>query len=83
MNLKALLDSVEFSQPMSTSTKRGPRLLRKASVTQEFWDIYREDRDDYKQAMGDLGLQLSKFGFSCFTTYNKQHIFFLGHVQSC
>ena len=61
MNLQALLDTVEFSQPMSTTTKRGPRLLRKASVTSEFWALYREDKDDYKQAMGDLGLQLSKF----------------------
>jgi len=61
VNLKALLDTLEFSQPMSTSTKRGPRLLRKASVTSEFWALYREDKDDYKQAMGDLGLQLSKF----------------------
>jgi len=61
MNITALLDTLEFSQPMSTSTKRGPRLLRKASVTSEFWALYREDKDDYKQAMGDLGLQLSKF----------------------
>lgn len=61
MNLQALLDTVEFSQPMSTSTKRGPRLLRKASVTSEFWDMYRDDRDEYKQTMGQLGLQLSKF----------------------
>lgn len=61
MNIQALLDTVEFSQPMSTSTKRGPRLLRKASVTSEFWDMYRDDKDEYKQAMGQLGLQLSKF----------------------
>ncbi len=61
MNLQALLDTVELSQPMSTSTKRGPRLLRKASVTSEFWDMYRDDKDEYKQAMGQLGLQLSKF----------------------
>ncbi len=61
MNLKALLDTLEFSQPMSTSTKRGPRLLRKASVTSEFWDLYREDKDDYKQVLGDLGFQLTKF----------------------
>lgn len=61
MNIQALLDTVEFSQPMSTTTKRGPRLLRKASVTSEFWDLYRADKDDYKQVMGDLGFQLSKF----------------------
>ena len=61
MNLQALLDTVEFSQPMSTTTKRGPRLLRKASVTSEFWNLYRADKDDYKQVMGDLGFQLSKF----------------------
>ena len=61
MNLQALLDTVELSQPMSTSTKRGHRLLRKASVTSEFWDMYRDDKDEYKQAMGQLGLQLSKF----------------------
>ena len=61
MNLQALLDTVEFSQPMSTTTKRGPRLLRKASVTSEFWTLYRADKDDYKQVMGDLGFQLSKF----------------------
>lgn len=61
MNIQALLDTVEFSQPMSTTTKRGPRLLRKASVTSEFWTLYRADKDDYKQVMGDLGLQLSKF----------------------
>ena len=61
MNIQALLDTVEFSQPMSTTTKRGPRLLRKASVTSEFWTLYRADKDDYKQIMGDLGFQLSKF----------------------
>ena len=61
MNIQALLDTVEFSQPMSTTTKRGPRLLRKASVTSEFWNLYRADKDDYKQVMGDLGFQLSKF----------------------
>ena len=61
MNIQALLDTVELSQPMSTSTKRGPRLLRKASVTSEFWDMYRDDKDEYKQAMGQFGLQLSKF----------------------
>lgn len=61
MNITALLDTLEFSQPMSTSTKRGPRLLRKASVTSEFWDLYREDKDDYKQVLGDLGFQLTKF----------------------
>jgi superfamily II DNA or RNA helicase len=61
MNLQALLDTVELSQPMSTTTKRGPRLLRKASVTSEFWALYREDKDDYKQVLGDLGFQLTKF----------------------
>ena len=61
MNITALLDTLEFSQPMSTSTKRGPRLLRKASVTSEFWELYREDKDDYKQVLGDLGFQLTKF----------------------
>lgn len=61
MNIQALLDTVELSQPMSTSTKRGPRLLRKASVTSEFWDMYRDDKEEYKQVMGQLGLQLSKF----------------------
>ena len=29
------------------------------------------------------GLQFYKFRFSCFTTYKKQYILFLGQVQSC
>ena len=29
------------------------------------------------------GLKFYKFGFSCFTTYKKQYILFLGQVQSC
>ena len=29
------------------------------------------------------GLLFYKFGFSCFTTYKKDHTFFLGQVQSC
>ena len=28
------------------------------------------------------GLQFYKFGFNCFTTFKKQHFFFVGHVQS-
>ena len=61
MNLIELLDTVEFSQPISMTTKRGPRLLRKASVTKEFWDLFGEDSEEYKQKLGDIGIQLSKF----------------------
>ena len=61
MNLIELLDTVEFSQPISMNTKRGPRLLRKASVTKEFWDLFGEDSQEYKQKLGDIGIQLSKF----------------------
>ena len=61
MNLIELLDTVEFSQPISMTTKRGPRLLRKASVTKEFWDLFGQDSEQYKQKLGDIGIQLSKF----------------------
>lgn len=61
MNIQALLDTVEFSQPMRKDTKRGVRMLRTADVTSEFWTLYREDKELIKQTLSSMGIQLSKF----------------------
>ena len=61
MTLSSLLDCVDFSQPMRLQTKRGLRLLRKASPTKEFWDIYRSDKEVFSSELRKLGIQVSEF----------------------
>ena len=61
MNIQALLDTLEFSQPMKLNTKSGPRLLRKAEPTKAFWDGYREDKEVIKGILREAGIGLSKF----------------------
>jgi superfamily II DNA or RNA helicase len=61
MNIHDLMATVEWSHPIQLNTKRGPRLLKKAPITQQFWKVYGEDKELFKKQMGDAGIQLGKF----------------------
>jgi superfamily II DNA or RNA helicase len=61
MNIHDLMATVEWSHPIQLNTKRGPRLLKKAPITQAFWKVYGEDKELFKKQMGDAGIQLGKF----------------------
>jgi superfamily II DNA or RNA helicase len=55
------MEEVEWSQPINLNTKRGPRLLRKAPITQAFWRLYRESPEQFKAAFREAGINLGKF----------------------
>jgi superfamily II DNA or RNA helicase len=61
MNIHDLMATVEWSHPIQLNTKRGPRLLKKAPITQAFWKVYGEDKELFKKQMSDAGIQLGKF----------------------
>jgi superfamily II DNA or RNA helicase len=61
MNINDLMATVEWSHPIQLNTKRGPRLLKKAPITQQFWKVYGEDKELFKKQMADAGIQLGKF----------------------
>jgi superfamily II DNA or RNA helicase len=61
MNIHDLMATVEWSHPIQLNTKRGPRLLKKAPITPQFWKVYGEDKELFKKQMGDAGIQLGKF----------------------
>lgn len=61
MNIHDLMATIEWSHPIQLNTKRGPRLLKKAPITQAFWKVYGEDKELFKKQMGDAGIQLGKF----------------------
>ncbi len=50
---------VNWSEPRKVSTKRGPKLLRKAPITfrDPFWDVWRAHKSDLKEA----GVSVSKY----------------------
>jgi superfamily II DNA or RNA helicase len=61
MNIHDLMATVEWSHPIQLNTKRGPRLLKKAPITQAFWKVYGEDKELFKKQMADAGINLGKF----------------------
>jgi hypothetical protein len=61
MSIHDLMATVEWSHPIQLNTKRGPRLLKKAPITQAFWKVYGEDKELFKKQMADAGIQLGKF----------------------
>jgi superfamily II DNA or RNA helicase len=61
MNIHDLMATVEWSHPIQLNTKRGVRLLKKAPVTDQFWKVYREDKELFKEQMSKAGINLGKF----------------------
>lgn len=61
MELKSILDLLDFSQPMQLTTKNGVRLLRKASPTREFWDAYKCDKPAFSQEFKKIGISVGQF----------------------
>jgi len=61
MNIHDLMATVEWSHPIQLNTKRGVRLLKKAPITDQFWKVYREDRELFKEQMAKAGINLGKF----------------------
>ena len=52
----AIEDLVNWSEPKAVRTKLGPRQLRTAKPTDEFWSAWRSD----KQSLKDAGISCSK-----------------------
>jgi len=61
MNIHDLMATVEWSHPIQLNTKRGVRLLKKAPITDQFWKVYREDKEIFKEQMSKAGITLGKF----------------------
>jgi superfamily II DNA or RNA helicase len=61
MNIHDLMATVEWSHPIQLNTKRGVRLLKKAPITDQFWKVYREDKELFKEQMSKAGITLGKF----------------------
>jgi superfamily II DNA or RNA helicase len=61
MNIYDLMATVEWSHPIQLNTKRGVRLLKKAPITDQFWKVYREDKELFKEQMSKAGITLGKF----------------------
>lgn len=61
MSIQDVIRTTEWSAPVQLNTKRGLRLVKKAPVSSEFWDIYREDRELCKKIMADAGISIGKF----------------------
>ena len=61
MSIQNVIRTTEWSAPVQLNTKRGLRLVKKAPVSSEFWDIYREDRELCKKIMADAGISIGKF----------------------
>jgi superfamily II DNA or RNA helicase len=61
MSIQEVIRMTEWSAPVQLNTKRGLRLVRKAPVSSEFWDIYKHDRELCKKIMADAGISIGKF----------------------
>jgi superfamily II DNA or RNA helicase len=59
--LEDLMQVIEWSHPVQLNTKRGPRIMRKAPIEKEFWDIYTPQRDEFKPALNEAGIQIGKW----------------------
>ncbi len=58
MNVISAIKSLEFDEGKHVMTRRGPRVVRQASPTDEFWRAWRQDKDKMK----DMGYSVSKVG---------------------
>jgi superfamily II DNA or RNA helicase len=56
-----LLESIEWSHPVTLNTRNGPRLLRKAPITKEFWEEWGRDKELYKQILRTAGISVGKY----------------------
>jgi superfamily II DNA or RNA helicase len=61
MSIQDVIRATEWSAPVQLNTKRGLRLVRKAPVSSEFWEIYKHDRELCKKIMADAGISIGKF----------------------
>jgi superfamily II DNA or RNA helicase len=61
MSIQEVIRMTEWSAPVQLNTKRGLRLVRKAPVSSEFWEIYKHDRELCKKIMADAGISIGKF----------------------
>lgn len=53
-----IADLLGWSRGKRVETRKGPRMLREAAVTPDFWDVWRSS----KQALKDAGISISKDG---------------------
>lgn len=61
MSIQEVIRQTEWSAPVQLNTKNGLRLVKKAPVSSEFWDVYKENRDLCKKIMAEVGISVGKF----------------------
>jgi superfamily II DNA or RNA helicase len=61
MSIQEVIRMTEWSAPVQLNTKRGLRLVKKAPVSSEFWEIYKHDRELCKKIMAEAGISIGKF----------------------
>jgi hypothetical protein len=59
--LDDLLESIEWSPPLQLNTRNGPRKVRKAPIGSQFWDIYRGDRERFKELLRRSNVSIGRF----------------------
>jgi len=59
--LDDLLATIEWSPPLNLNTRNGPRRVRKAPITPEFWRVWETDRDRFKALLQRSNVTLGKF----------------------
>lgn len=58
MQLSDLHMNLEFSEPRQVMTRHGPRMLRTATPTAEFWDVWKDP--EYKSLLKNNGFSVVK-----------------------
>jgi len=56
-----LLETVEWSPIMNASTKFGPRRIRKAPITPQFWKVWETDRERFKALLKRSNISMALF----------------------
>jgi hypothetical protein len=59
--LDDLLSTIEWSPPLNLNTRNGPRRVKKAPITPQFWSVWETDRDRFKALLQRSNATIGKF----------------------
>jgi superfamily II DNA or RNA helicase len=59
--LDDLLDSIEWSPPLKANTRYGPRRIKKAPITKQFWAVWETDRERFKALLKRSNVSIARF----------------------
>lgn len=51
----------EWSHPIQINTRNGIRMVKKAPISKDFWDTYRQDKELCRKVLADAGISIGKF----------------------